>query len=216
MPKYLLELTAQNQEQIAKSIPPEVDLDTIINCLDVVSQQFSAIQSEYGKVKPWGIDAEDVKWFLTFFSEGEYLELNQEKIIPLNRVFSKPWNQWRLALALAHRQLGQNPPPIHVNAYRFEDNSYWYTINDGMHRTTAAKMAGEQTIKALIREERMMLTKRYALCDGHLFKLDDQGAVLMSKHLPRGYYNFLEGLFGVKRHPHNLLELIWEIIARIT
>lgn len=201
--KLTSERTKEEKEKIAKCLPQDVDVNTMVHFLDFVSQDFSAIQTKYGKVKPWETDAEDIKWFLTFFAESKSTEINQEQTIPVDRVFSKPWNQWRLALALAHRKLGQEAPAINVSAYKMKDNSYWYTINDGMHRTTAAKMAGQKTIKAHVREERILLSNKYALYDGHLFKVNKSDFVLMSSHLPKGYYNFLEDLFGVKRYPHN-------------
>ena len=199
--KLPLEITKEEREKIAKCLPQEVDVNTMAYFLYLVSYNFSAIQSKYGKVEPWETDAEDIKWFLTFFAEPESTEINQEQIILVDRVFSKPWNQWRLALALAHRKLGQTAPAINVSAYRMKDNSYWYTVNDGMHRTTAAKMAGQKTIKAKVREERIFLNNKYVLCDDHLFKVGKSGLILMSGHLPKGYYNFLEALFAIKRYP---------------
>lgn len=198
--KLPLGVTKEEKEKIAMYLPQEVDVDTMVYFLNFVSRDFEVIQTKYGKVNPWQTDAEDIKWFLTFFAEAESTEINQEQTISVDRVFSKPWNQWRLALALAHRKLGQTAPAIHVSAYRMEDSSYWYTVNDGMHRTTAAKMAGQKTINAKVREERRFLNNKYVLCNGHLFKVNKSGLLLMSSHLPKGYYNFLETLFGVKKY----------------
>ena len=204
--QLLSELSQEEKAKIAKCLPRKVDLNTMMYFLNFVSHNFSEIQTKYGRVRPWGTDAEDIKWFLTFFAESKSTEINQEQTIPVDRVFSKPWNQWRLALALAHRQLGQTAPAINVSAYRMPDNSYWYTVNDGMHRTTAAKMAGQKVITAKVIEERILLSNKYALYNGHLFQINQSRFVLISGHLPRGYYNFLEELFGVKKYPQNSFE----------
>ncbi|MGQ4649473.1 hypothetical protein [Lyngbya aestuarii] len=210
------ELTAEEKAKIARCLPDGVDAETMAHFLYFVSRNFRVIQETYGKVKPWGTDAEDIKWFLTFFSEGEYIERNQQELIPVNRIFSKPWNEWRLALALAHRKLGQKAPPIRVHAYCLEDQNYWYTVDDGMHRTTAAKMANQPTIEAIVIAERAMPTKHYYLDNGYLFKLTNQGSVIINQYLPKGYYNYLEDLFCIPRRPQNLMEFLEIIIKKLS
>ncbi len=159
-----------------------------------VFHNFTKIKEEYGKVEPWGIDALQVKNFIQSLSdfELEFIKINKNQTIPVDRVLSKPWNKWRLALAIAHLQSKHKAPPICVNAYKVEGVGYWYVVTNGMHRATAAKIIGQQEIQAEVIRE---------------IVLDCAAIRRQYCQVPTASY-FLKVL-GIKRSLQGLLELIW-------
>jgi uncharacterized ParB-like nuclease family protein len=194
--KRASELTPEERAELAQYLPQEIDVDTMADIFYSVCQNFPAIKENHGKVEPWGIDAYLVKNFLQSLSnfEIETIRVNQKQIISLDRVLSKPWNKWRLALALAHLEIKPTASPIRVNAYKVEGIGFWYVVIDGVHRATAAKMIGQQEIQAeVIREITLdcaSLRQRY------------------SKSTQERY--LLEGL-GIRKSLPGLIRLIWNL-----
>lgn len=194
------ELTPEDRAELAKYLPKDIDVNTMADCFYLVSQTFTEIQEKYGKVEPWGIDSHQVKNFLHNLSDFdlEIIKLNQKQIIPLDRILSKPWNKWRLAKALAYLETRQVAPPICVNAYKVEGIGYWYTVTDGVHRATAAKMIGQLEIEATVIRE---------------IVLDCTAIRQKYRQSPRESY--LLEILGIKRSLPGLLLLLWKLVKSI-
>lgn len=183
--------------------------------LDTVRQNFSEIQEKYGnKLYPLNIDKQKIEDFIGFFY---YIDNDNEltrhvctpsEWISTERVLSCPWNEERLAESLAYIKLGhQTPPPIQVDVYILGKNNYWYTVTDGMHRTTAAKMNGIKQIPARVSSEFLMPLNYFVLFDGHLFYLGDKAPICLSQGKPERYFYELEKI-GIKRFIDNVLGAI--------
>ncbi|MBW4429013.1 MAG: ParB N-terminal domain-containing protein [Nostoc desertorum CM1-VF14] len=180
--------------------------------LDFVRQNFSDIQDKYGnKLYSLNIDKQKMEEFLRcFYYIDNYNELTSLVCTPTEwisteRVLSCPWNEERLAESLAYLKLGhQTPPPIQVDVYILGRNNYWYTVIDGMHRTTAAKMNGIQEIPARVFSESLMPLNYFVLFDGHLFYVGGKTPICLSRGKPEKYFYDLEKI-GIKRFVDNIL-----------
>jgi hypothetical protein len=190
------ELTPEEKAELAKYLPQEIDVNMMADLFYLVSQSFTLIKDKYGKVEPWGIEAQQLKNFLQSLSdfEIEVIKINRKQTISLDRVLSKPSNKWRLALALAHLEARYKAAPICVNAYRVEGMGCWYIVTDGVHRTTAAKIMGQEEIEAVVIRE---------------IVLDCPAIRRNYPQSPTESY-FLEVL-GIKRSLRGLIELIWNL-----
>ena len=194
------ELTPEDRAELAKYLPNDIDVNTMADCFYLVFQNFRSIKEKYGNVEPWGIDSQEIKNFLQNLSDFdlETIKLNQKQIISLDRVLSKPWNKWRLAKALTYLETRQVAPPIFVKAYKVEGSSYWYTVTDGMHRATAAKMTGQLEIEATVLRE---------------IVLDCPAIRQKYGQSPRESY-FLE-ILGIKKSLSGLVLLLWNTLKSI-
>lgn len=195
--KRASELTPEEKAELAKYLPQEIDVNTMADIFYSVCQNFTTLKETYGKVEPWEIDAYVVKKFLQSLSDFqlETSRVNQKQIIPLDRVLSKPWNKWRLALALAHLEIKQTAPPIRVNAYKVEGASYWYVVIEGLHRATAAKMMGYPEIQAEVMREIVL-----------------DCATLRKKCRKSSRANYLLEVLGIRKSLRGMLGLIWNLV----
>lgn len=194
------ELTPEDRAELAKYLPKEIDVNTMADIFYFVFNNFAGIKEKYGKVEPWGIDVQKVKSFLQSLSDFEiqFIKINKKQTISVDRVLSKPLNKWRLALALAHLEVGHKPPPICVNAYKVEGMGYWYILTDGVHRSTAAKMTGLQEIQAEVIREIVLdcaaIRRKYRNCPEESYLLE---------------------VLGIKRSLRGWIELIWKLAKSI-
>lgn len=194
------ELTPAEKAELAKYLPKEIDVDMMADIFFSVFQNFMAIKEKYGKVEPWGVDAYQVKNFIESLSncEIEIIKLNQKQTISVDRVLSKPWNKWRLALALAHLEARHQASPVLVNAYKVEGIGYWYIVTDGVHRTTAAKMMGQIEIEAEVIRE---------------IVLDCTAIRRKYRNSPQD--NYLLEVLGIKRSFRGMIEFIWQLFKSL-
>ncbi|HEY9606803.1 MAG TPA: hypothetical protein V6C85_34660 [Allocoleopsis sp.] len=197
--KRASELTPEEKAELAQYLPQEIDVNTMADIFYSVCQNFTTLKEKYGKVEPWDIDSYVVKTFLLSLSnfELETSRINHKQIIPLDRVLSKPWNKWRLALALAHLEIKQTAPPIRVNAYKVEGTGSWYVAIDGVHRATAAKMMGYSEIQAEVIRE---------------IVLDCATIRKRCRKSPRA--NYLLEVLGIRQSLRGMLGLIWNLVKR--
>lgn len=195
--KRASELTLEEKAELAQYLPQEIDVNTMADIFYSVCQNFTTLKEKYGKVEPWEIDAYVVKKFLQSLSdfELETNRVNEKQIIPLDRVLSKPWNKWRLALALAHLEIKQIAPPIRVNAYKVEGAGYWYVVIEGLHRATAAKMMGYPEIQAEVIREIVL-----------------DCATLRQKCRKSPRANYLLDVLGIRKSLRGMLGLIWNLV----
>ncbi|HEY9636225.1 MAG TPA: hypothetical protein V6D14_22660 [Coleofasciculaceae cyanobacterium] len=194
------QLTPEERAELAKHVPKGIDVDRMADCFYFVYQNFNKIQEKYGKVEPWGVDAHEITSFLRSLDdyEIEIIKLKNKQIISVDRVLSKPCNKWRLAKALAQLEAGETALPIRVDAYRVEGIGCWYTVKDGINRTTAAKMIGLQEIEAEVVREIVLdcaaIRRKY------------------SKYPKQRYW--LEVL-GIKKSLPGLIQLLWKIVISV-
>jgi len=194
------ELTAQERDELAKYLPKGIDVNTMADCFYLVSQSYTTIKEKYGKVEPWRIDAHQVRDFLQRISEFDTktIKLKQKQIISVDRVLSKPCNKWRLAKALAHLETKQKVLPIWVDAYKVEGIGYWYTVTDGVHRTTAAKMTGQLEIEATVLREIVL-----------------DCAAIRRKYGKSPEENYLLEVLGIKKSLPGMIVLIWKLLKSL-
>lgn len=194
------ELTPEEKAELAKYLPKNIDVDTMADIFYSVFQNFTTIKDKYGKVEPWGIDAYQVKDFIQSIStfDVETIKLNQKQTISLDRVLSKPWNKWRLALSLAHLEARHQASPILVNAYKVEGIGHWYIVTDGVHRATAAKMMGQIEIEAEVIREIVL-----------------DCAAIRRKYSNSPQENYLLEVLGIKRSLRGLIEFIWKLFKSL-
>lgn len=194
------ELTPEDRAELGKYLPKDIDVNTMADCFYLVSQTFTEIKEKYGKVEPWGIDSHEVKNFIQNLSDFdlETIKLHQKQIILLDRVLSKPWNKWRLATALAYLETRQVAPPICVNAYKIEGIGCWYTVTDGVHRATAAKMTGQIEIEATVIREIVL-----------------DCAAIRKKYCQSPRESYLLEILGIKKSLSGLILLLWKTLKSI-
>lgn len=194
------ELTPQERDELAKYLPKGIDVNTMADCFYLVSKNFTAIQEKYGKLEPWRIDAHQVKDFLQRISDFDIktIKLKQKQIISVDRILSKPCNKWRLAKALAHLEAKQNVLPILVDAYKVEGIGYWYTVTDGVHRTTAAKITGQLEIEATVLREIVL-----------------DCAVIRRKYGKLSQEKYLLEVLGIKKSLPGMIVLIWKLFKSL-
>jgi len=194
------ELTPEDRAEIAKYLPDGIDVNTMADIFYSVFQNFTTIKEKYEKVEPWGIDSQLLKDFIQNLSnfEIEIIKVNQNQLIPLDRVLSKPGNRWKLALALSHLETRHKAPPILVNAYQVEGIGCWYIVTNGMHRATAAKIMGLEEIEAEVIREIVL-----------------DCAAIRREYCRYPRESYLLEVLGIKRSFPGFVELIWKTLKSI-
>jgi hypothetical protein len=94
------------------------------------------------------------------------------RLISVRLINTVPWHGGWLRDALARLDAGESAPPIIVGRRCFLDGSYVYMVDDGMHRTKAAKIRGLTRIRARVtytvqsRPPRSLVWKHEQLWEG--------------------------------------------------
>ena len=107
-------------------------------------------------------------------------DLDDARILPrrtvsiaVERVLAWSWNPGRLERCQRLLAEGEKAPPIHVNRYLMNRQT-WYVVSDGRHRTVAAREAGRQRIAAIVGSE--------TDCHPGRYRLDVAGRRLWQQH----------------------------------
>jgi uncharacterized ParB-like nuclease family protein len=91
-----------------------------------------------------------VVWTLKTLSFRSNVKRSKKIVkVPVKRVLSKVWQFHRLRRIFEMYALGSQPPPVSLGEIRFGEESF-YQVFDGNHRVEAAKIRGEEFIKAEI------------------------------------------------------------------
>lgn len=122
---------------------------------------------------------------LTAHAEGDWTTLGHKTRVSVWRVLSWSWNPMRLARCKAHLEAGEKAPPINVTRIWLgagRNREAYYLVNDGNHRTEAARAAGCLHIRATITGETVSRPENYSL--------DEPGCKLW-RQVGRGVYTLV-------------------------
>lgn len=100
---------------------------------------------------------------------NDFIRIDKVQRIAIKRVLAHLWHEGRMKDCLARLESGEKAPPIHVCGYILHDEA-WYTVEDGNHRTLAAREAGKTQISAKVGGITVCKPKLYTIYDHILWK----------------------------------------------
>lgn len=91
-----------------------------------------------------------------------YPDSQHKQRIPVRQILAEPWHQRRLADCREKLQQNKKPPLVQAFGYELASR-LWYILQDGIHRTVAAREARKRTIASICRG--------YSKCSPEYFRL---------------------------------------------
>jgi hypothetical protein len=89
-------------------------------------------------------------------------------------VLARAWQLGRLSEACRRKAEGIEDDPIRVSGIGFPGIPVYYQVTDGMHRTVAARLAGNESIRAYVSEIRFVDPRKLRIINRVPWHFDDR------------------------------------------
>lgn len=112
---------------------------------------------------------------LAMISTPTELEFPEVSVNP-SYILAQAWRSDRLHTSRWKLHLDEKAPRVELNEIRYDGLPTYYSVLDGNHRTTAARLVGKQSIEAILH--------RKLRCEPHAFMIEDAVLIPMTEQEP--------------------------------